>query len=48
MYYRTKQNDLTIERLKQNLSQSLKQSYQITSKKEVNLNSYNLSEERIV
>ena len=33
MYYRTKQNDLTIERLKQNLSQSLKQSYQIYFKK---------------
>lgn len=33
MYYRTKQNDLTLERLKLNLSQSLKPSYEIYFKK---------------
>ena len=33
MYYRTKQNDLTIEKLKLNLSQSLKPSYEIYFKK---------------
>lgn len=33
MYYRTKQDDLTLERLKLNLSQSLKPSYEIYFKK---------------